>query len=364
MADANPDKLKLLKRVQHSGILLSMARVPGSSRVYFGNSDHKVYEADLAAEKIEPAVLGEKKAQPADAKTSDEPTNAKASPVEATILTGHSSYVMGVAVAGKAIVSGSYDRRLIWWDSETREPIRVIENAHKKWIRDVAATPDGKIVASIADDMVCHLWDADTGNRLHELRGHKEMTPNHYQSMLHACEISPDGRYLATGDKVGHAVVWDIQTGKQLAAVESPENYTWDPKQRRHSIGGIRSLAFSPDSKQLAVGGIGTIGNIDGLGGKALIQIYDWNKGERTHEFAHDKHKGIVEHLQFHHEGKWLLGAGGAGGGFLLFIDLNQKKFIRDEDAKMHVHAFALNDASDTIYAVGHGNMAVWELKG
>ena len=35
----------------------------------------------------------------------------------------------------------------------------------------------------------------------------------------------------------------------------------------------------------LAVGGIGKIGNIDHLEGKARVEVFDWQKGERTHEF-------------------------------------------------------------------------------
>jgi len=50
--------------------------------------------------------------------------------------------------------------------------------------------------------------------------------------------------YLATGDKVGHVVVWELATGKQVTTLEVPVMYTWDPVQRRHSIGGIRSLSM------------------------------------------------------------------------------------------------------------------------
>ena len=193
---------------------------------------------------------------------------------------GHDSYVTGLALAGTTLVSGGYDGRLIWWDIETRSQVRAVD-AHAKWIRNVAASPDGSIVASVADDMVCRLWDAATGKLLHELRGHAEQTPHHFPSMLFACAFSPDGRHLATGDKVGHIVVWDVESGSRSATLEAPVMYTWDPVQRRHSIGGIRSLAFSPDGKQLAVGGIGKIGNIDHLDGKARVEVFDWQKGER-----------------------------------------------------------------------------------
>src|SRR4030095_16725963 len=100
---------------------------------------------------------------------------------------------------------------------------------------------------------------------------------------------------LATADKVGHVVVWDAATGAELAAVEAPVMYTWDPVQRLHSIGGVRSLAFSPDGTLLAVGGTGKIGNIDHLEAKARVEVFDWRAGKQIAEFVSDK-QGIVNH--------------------------------------------------------------------
>lgn len=332
---SDPNKLKEVRRIGRKHISLCMAGEPNSTRCYFGGSDFQIYEIDFAAEK----------------------------PEEVTAFSeAHGSYVTGVTVVGDVLVSGGYDRQLIWWNRETREPIRKIA-AHEKLIRAVVASPDGKTIASVADDMVCRLWNAETGELLHELKGHEKETPTHYPSMLYACAFSPDSQLLATGDKVGHVVVWNVNTGKQDATFESPENYTWDPKARRHSIGGIRSLAFSPDGKQLAVGGMGAVGNIDHLGGKSLTQIYDWKTGERAHQFEHPKRKGLVESLAFHPQSKWLLAAGGDNGGFLLFLDLETGKFLREEDAKMHLHAALLNETGDTIYAVGHNAIVHWEME-
>jgi WD40 repeat protein len=334
MPAPNPDKLKLVKDFSRPAIVFAVARVPETARLFFGCSDAKVYDADLSQGKLEPKEL-----------------------------LGHTSYVTGLALAGKTLVSGSYDGRLIWWDVEQHAQVRAVE-AHQKWIRRVVSTRDGKLLASVADDMRCRVWDADSGKMLHELRGHEEMTPNHYPSMLYACAFSADGKYLATGDKVGHVVVWETATAKQVATLETPVMYTWDPTARRHSIGGIRSLCFSPDGKLLAVGGMGKVGNIDHLEGKARVEVFDWAKGERTHEFPGDKFNGLVNRLEFHPQGDWLLGAGGAGDGFLLFFDLKNKKVLRQEKVAMHVHDFALNESGDTIYTVGHNRIVLFELKG
>ncbi len=330
---ANATTLKLTKDLPRKEVVFTLARVPGSQRVIFGGSDFRVHDVDLAAEKPEVRDLG-----------------------------AHESYVTGVAIAARNAVSGSYDGRLIWWDLETGSKVRAVE-AHAKWIRGVAASPDGTLIASVADDMVCRLWDAETGEKRHELHGHEARTPSHFPSMLYACAFSPDGKHLATGDKVGHVVVWDVATGQPAATFEAPGMYTWDPTQRRHSIGGIRALAFSPDGTRIAVGGIGKIGNIDHLEGPPRVEVFHWSADGPPIEFSVDAFKGLVERLVFLPGGDRLLAGGGANDGFLLVLDLPSKSVPLQEKAPMHVHDLALGEAPGTVLVAGHGKMAVYELK-
>ena len=261
------------------------------------------------------------------------------------------------------LVSCGYDGKLVWWDTVNNRKVRTTD-AHAKWVRRAVASPDGAVVASVADDMACKLWDAATGTLIRELKGHAELTPTHFNSMLHAVAFSPDGKLLATGDKVGHVAVWEAASGKPVGTVEAPTLYTWDKAQRNHSIGGVRSLAFSPDGKHLAVGGMGKVGNIDHLEGKARIEVFDWAAGGKpTLELQSDKFAGLVNALRYAPDGAWLLGAGGAAEGFFLFVDVAAKKLVKQEKVGMHVHDVALNAAADTITAAGHNRLAVYALQ-
>src|SRR6185436_125276 len=135
-------KLKSLKEHNRKEIFFCVARVPGSSRIFAGAADGNVYDLDPLAEK--PEFLP---------------------------LPGHSNFVTGVAIAGDVLVSGGYDCKLLWrkFDGQL---VHSVDDAHSRWIRRVIASPDGRRIASVADDMICHLWDAATGTILHELRGH------------------------------------------------------------------------------------------------------------------------------------------------------------------------------------------------
>jgi WD40 repeat protein len=325
---------KPVKELSRKEIVFGLARVPGTRRLIFGGSDFQVYDVDFAQEKPEPKALG-----------------------------GHESYVTGVAVAGKWAVSGGYDGKLIWWDLEGGSKVRAVE-AHSKWIRRVLATPDGSTIASVGDDMACRLWDAETGALRHELKGHQAITPHHFPSMLHACACTPDGQFVATGDKVGHIVVWEVASGRSVATMEAPALYTWDPVQRRHSIGGIRALAFSPDGNLLAAGGIGLIGNIDHLEGPARVEVFDWRKSQRTHEFPGEGSKGMVERLIFLPEGERVISLGGANDGFVWVLDLKSKSVLAQQKAPGHLYDAVLDESPETLFVAGFNRVAAYEIKG
>ena len=325
-------QLKVVREHGRSEMFLSLTRVRGSMRVLAGAADGNVYDFDAAAEKPE--------------------FKAHA---------GHTSFVTGVAIAGDSVISGSYDCSLIWRKLDSGELVRQVPDAHAKWIRKVVASPDGRVVASVGDDMVCRVWESSTGKLLHNLRGHDARTPNHFPSMLYTCAFSTDNQRLATADKIGRICVWDVVSGDKIKVIEAPGFYTWDPKQRIHSIGGTRAITFSPDGKMLVAGGIGTIGNIDHLDGPARVEAFDAESGQSLHVFSGET-KGLVEQLIFHPSGQFLLGVGGDNGGLWQAHDVTEKKTIRSEKAPMHIYAAELNDDAKQLCAVGHGKIVVWDV--
>lgn len=324
-------QFKVERDHRRSEMFLSVAWRKGSGRVFAGASDGNVYDLDVTAEKP-----------------------------EFKSLPGHSSFVTGVAIAGEFLVSGGYDCSLIWRRLDG-EVVRQVPDAHGRWIRKVAASPDGQLVASVGDDMVCRLWEAATGKLVHELRGHEHRTPHHFPSMLYTCSFSADGQRLATADKVGRICLWDVPSGKQIRALEAPGFYTWDPKQRIHSIGGTRALAFSPNGKLLVVGGIGTIGNIDHLDGPARVEVFDLESGSSLHVFGGDA-KGLVEQLVFPSSSDVMIAVGGDNGGMWQAYDLVEKKIVRTDKAPMHVYAAELSDDAKRLCAVGHGRIVLASL--
>ena len=327
-------KLNLVKEISLAHDAISVADVPNTDKVFVGGIEGKVFQLDLAEQTPEPLAWS-----------------------------AHVSYVSGLVVAGNHLISGGSDHLMIWWDRETHRPLRIVHD-HPKWIRHLALSPDQRLVASVCDDMVCRLFDAEKGKLVCELRGHSLRTSYQLPSKLYTSVFSHDGQHLATADQTGHIVVWDVCTGKQVAKLHAPHFFTHDTN--GHGYGGIRTLAFSPDSRLLAAGG-NRAGDTSTIGGsKSLIQVFDWRAAEKTHDFI-DGGNFFYERLQFHHEGRWLVGGGGAGTEQKIAVFDVEKGTLLDAVASpLLVFDMALSKRSDSLVTVGRkegkGHVALWQL--
>ena len=104
---------------------------------------------------------------------------------------------------------------------------------------DIAFAPDGKTMAfnDLSDTIFIH--DAVTGKLVRELKHPGETTPH--------LVFSPDGRSLAAMPQSritekGQVSIWNVRDGKEV--------HHWT-----HPFGHAMSAAFSPDGKQVAIGG-------------------------------------------------------------------------------------------------------------
>lgn len=327
----NPQAAKLQASCTHPGTLYAICHDAAAARLYGAGSDAAIYSVDLQAEKPE----------------------AKKQ------WTHHDNYISSLVQCGGTLISGGYDRQLVWTNTDSGERVRAVE-AHGGWVRAIALLPDMNQLASVGDDMLVKLWDVESGALIRTLDSHARETPEGYATALYALAVSPDGKTLASGDRIGEVVLWETETGKEIRRLRAPEFYTFDSVKRARAIGGIRSLCFSPDGTQLAIGGIGKVTNVDGFVGPCRVEIWDPQTGERKF-VGQDGHKAILNHLAFHPDGRLLLGAGGGdSGGILAIWDLKNEKPIHKAKPKGHLQHFVFDTENARIHAAGHEGFQTW----
>jgi WD40 repeat protein len=151
-------------------------------------------------------------------------------------------------------------------------PKTVRELSPDASLQTLARSPDGRLVATGAGDGLVQIWDHATGKKLREMTWVKTSGPGRGDhALLTGLVFSPDGRSLAacgvsSDDILLRPIVrmWEVATGGERAVLDLFPGV--DPKASRSSLRRalmidqvVLSVAFSPDGKQLAVGGGTTV---------------------------------------------------------------------------------------------------------
>jgi WD40 repeat protein/serine/threonine protein kinase len=284
---------------------------------------------------------------------------------EVLTLRAHTARQLSVAFSpdGKSLASAGADGLVnVWWHRASGWETRTLRG-HLTVATWVAFSPDGKRLASAGTDKTVRLWDLATGKEVPKMVGHADE--------VWKVAFSPDGTRVVSTDAKATAIVWDAQTGKEVATLPQaglsaigfyrdgdhlvlpldPVPRVVDVRQspdvvivRGDKLFAPSSVAFSPDSRRLAVGSsdrsIRVVDVADGRlhwrelhdplqsprqvafspdgrrlasGGGTVVRLWDPDRGQEVRKL--EGHAGPVFGLAFSPDGKHLASAAGSRGG-------------------------------------------------
>jgi WD40 repeat protein len=190
---------------------------------------------------------------------------------------GHARTVCCLAASrdGRWLATGGDDGSLRLWDGSTRQ-VRHSLVGHGARLTGLDFSPDGALLASSSMDETVRVWDVATGRLLTTWTGHDER--------VLCVAFRPDGRAVASGGEDGKVYLWDPRTGKRLA----------EPLPHPEPVNAVR---FQPGGGLLAT-----------AGEDPLIRLWDAGTGQLERTLA--GHEDSVRDLAFRPDGQRLASAG------------------------------------------------------
>ncbi|MBV9688981.1 MAG: hypothetical protein JO202_04635 [Ktedonobacteraceae bacterium] len=188
------------------------------------------------------------------------------------------------------VVSAALDMRAVVWNT-TNYHAQEIFTRHTAPIDAVSWAADGQTVASSSQGGVIRVWMAANGREVH----------NSYldaQTSMRALAFAPVGGQLAVGGDDGMVRLWNGLTCQQQGAKDGLILCMDTPTRLQASNKPIRTLAWSPDARFLAVAGD------DGV-------VTVWYPAQGTRPLLTIQHNTAVRSLAWSPDGKQLVTTAG-----------------------------------------------------
>jgi WD40 repeat protein len=235
---------------------------------------------------------------------------------ETGVCKGHRGAVVSLHLRGDTLVSGGLDQSIRFWNAKTMEPIRTLPRGAGD-CDALAITKAGDFVATAG---------LNNTIRIYEALG-KEVTPEPrgISSGLVGMSLAPDNRRLAAVSFEGQISIWDAQAGKL--------NRQWDSKEHGDAV-----IAFAPDNKTLATA-------------TATVRLWNADTGEEISLLALADVDDHVVSLAFSPDSKSL--ALGWHSGAIELWDVKQKKLVNTLKYTGSLHAVAWSPDGKKVAAAG-----------
>jgi len=175
-------------------------------------------------------------------------------------LKGHQEYVRALAFSpdGNLLATGSDDRKVIIWDSHTGTA-RSVLHGHTAWVWSLAFDATGERLVSAGSDHSARLWDSATGQQIAELSGHT--------GSIDMAVFDAGGSRVLTASRDATVRMWDAFTGEPLTHFMGHGN-------------AVASAAFDPGGARIVSASSDRTARIwDAATGEttAILDGYEWD---------------------------------------------------------------------------------------
>lgn len=273
-------------------------------------------------------------------------------------LAGHNGWIQDVVfeATGAMISADSWGGlRCAPYAGDTVEPLWSNPVAHDGWIRSLAISPDGTLVATGGTDGHVRLWSRTDGSRRFDAQ---------HADPVFSVAFHPNGKSLVSGDLKGNVHQWDLSAVTAAGPMPAPGGVAPQPARtlsaaplyalnRLQDVGGARVLAFNADGTKLACGGTkpSVGGNVQGL---PTVLVFDWASGtaENTLELG-DGGDVYITDLRYHAEGFLMATvSGNPGVGKLVFRHPEDKQAFFETKKMPNCHSLSLHPQGNRLAVV------------